>query len=204
MCYPVQRPTTVRRGWCNQAASLWPSHAQVALPYYVSTADSSHSTNSWNTHLSFCWTSHERTSQGARAQARAPVVAKDVAVFLLALLGILRQLPDTLTANLLVAVPPEEPYFFLILACLQSVLSGRNAFKFKTGEHQPENIGGGGKTHVWNPCLSLINYICALNSSCAFSTHTHTHTESHFVSPFGRTIGEANIDFIHFSSGVPH
>ena len=24
--------------------------------------------------------------------------------------------------------------------------------------------------------MSLINYICALNSSCAFSTHTHTHT----------------------------
>lgn len=69
--------------------------------------------------------------------ALAPVVAEDVSVFFLPLLSILRQFPHTLTANLFGAVPPKQPHLFLILSCLQSVLSSRNTFKFETREYQP-------------------------------------------------------------------
>lgn len=82
-----------------------------------------------------------------------PVVAEDVPVFLLSLLSILRQFPDTLTTDLFIAVPPEQPNLFLILSSFQSILSSGHAFKLKTRKNQP--VRKGDKSSVlWHPLKS--------------------------------------------------
>lgn len=76
-------------------------------------------------------------SAHAQHASHSPVVAEDVPVFLLALFSILGQFPDTLTADLFAAVPPEQPHLFLVLSSFQSILSSGNAFKLKARKNQP-------------------------------------------------------------------
>lgn len=76
----------------------------------------------------------------------SPVVADHLQVLFLALLGILSQLPDTFTPDLLAVVFPEQPDLLFIL-CLHWTLSIWNCFNLKPWQNQS------GEQHKY--CLSM-------------------------------------------------
>lgn len=100
-----------------------------------------------------------RTHPAPGPAAASPVVAEHVPVLLLALLGVLGQLPHALAADLLVAGPPEEPHLLLVLTRLQGALSRGDALELKSRQDQPGTHGEGRRVEsqaprssdVWQP-----------------------------------------------------
>lgn len=96
-----------------------------------------------------------RTHPAPGPAAASPVVAEHVPVLLLALLGVLGQLPHALAADLLVAGPPEEPHLLLVLTRLQGALSRGDALELKSRQDQPGTHGEGRRVESQAPRSSL-------------------------------------------------